>query len=531
MALSLTVHGAAQTVTGSCHELRAGNSRILLDCGLFQGSRSLEALNHEPLPFAVKGLDAVVLSHAHIDHSGQLPRLSAAGFKGPIWCTEETAELLQFMLADAGRIQEYEAERRNRRRDRAGDDPFEPIYTEADAIAAARLARVVKLGEWFEPAPGFRCRLWNAGHILGSASIEVEAEGTRLLYSGDLGPDNKAFHPDPEAPAGFDHVICESTYGDHTRQKVTIEERRRLLEAEILAARARGGNLVVPSFALERTQELLLDIATLSGAGRIGNAMVFVDSPLANKATAAFRKFADQLEDTDGRDVFGHHSIRYVNDVAESMKLNTISGAIILAASGMCEAGRIRHHLFYNLPRRDSTILFVGFQAEGSLGRVILEGAKRVRISGRDVQVRAQVREIDSYSAHADQAELLAWIAERGPISGSLLLGHGEKGAIEGLRRLAESQALAPSLVVPEIGETWELPPGRPARRTKTGRIDLRPALGRDWQNDYADLATSLKRRLAAIRDAEARQKAITQMRAVLDSYAEFREHRKDSRN
>lgn len=530
MALSLTVHGAAQTVTGSCHELRAANSRLLLDCGLFQGSRSLEALNHEPLPFDVAGLDAVVLSHAHIDHSGQLPRLSAAGYRGPIWCTEETAELLNFMLADAGRIQEYEAERRNRRRDRAGDDPFEPIYTEADAIAAARLARVVRLGQWFEPAAGFRCRLWNAGHILGSASIEVEAEGARLLYSGDLGPDNKAFHPDPDAPAGFDHVICESTYGDRTRQKVTIEERRRLLEAEILAARARGGNLVIPSFALERTQELLLDIATLSSAGRIGNAMVFVDSPLANKATTAFRKYADQLEDTGGRDVFGHPSIRYVDDVAESMKLNTMSGAIILAASGMCEAGRIRHHLFYNLPRRDSTVLFVGFQAEGSLGRVILEGARRVRISGRDVQVRAQVREIDSYSAHADQTELLAWIAERGPIAGSLLLDHGEQGAIEELRRLSESRSLASSVIVPEIGETWELPPGQPARRTKTGRTELRPALGRDWQNDYADLATSLKRRLAAIRDAEARQKAIAQMRAVLDSYGDFRDRKRQQR-
>ncbi|MFN5779470.1 MAG: MBL fold metallo-hydrolase RNA specificity domain-containing protein, partial [Novosphingobium sp.] len=370
-------------------------------------------------------------------------------------------------------------------------------------------------------------RLWNAGHILGSASIEVEAEGTRLLYSGDLGPDNKAFHADPDAPTGFDHVICESTYGDRSRTKVSIAERRQLLEAEILAARARGGNLVIPAFALERTQELLLDIATLSSAGRIGNAMVFVDSPLANRATTAFRKYADELEDTGGRDVFGHPSIRYVDDVAESMKLNTMSGAIIMAASGMCEAGRIRHHLFYNLPRRDSTILFVGFQAEGSLGRVILDGAKRVRISGRDVQVRAQVREIDSYSAHADQAELLAWIAKRGPIAGSLLLDHGEKESIAELRRLAESQSLAPSLVVPEIGETWELPPGQPARRTKTGRVDLRPALGRDWQNDYADLATSLKRRLAEIRDAEARRKAIAQMRAVLDSYSEFREHKK----
>lgn len=523
MPLSLTIHGAAQTVTGSCLELRSKRSRILIDCGLFQGSRSLEALNHEPLAFDPRQIDAVVLSHAHIDHSGLLPRLAAERFDGAIWCTGETSDLLEFMLADAGRIQEYEAERRNRRRDRAGDDPFEPIYTEEDAMAAWRLTRPVKLGEWFEPAEGFRVRLWNAGHILGSASVEVEAEGVRLLYSGDIGPDNKAFHPDPASPVGFDHVICESTYGDRTRERMTIEERRRLLETEILEARARGGNLVIPSFALERTQELLLDIATLSSSGRIGNAMAFVDSPLANRATTVFSKYAGELEDTGGRDVFTHPSIRYVDDAMESMRLNSMSGAIILAASGMCEAGRIRHHLFHNLPRRDSTILFVGFQAEGSLGRVILDGAQRVRISGRDVGVRARIRRIDSYSAHADQSELLEWIAQRGPIAGSLFLDHGEPGAIAELRTKAEAQKLAPSIIAGEIGEVYELEAGKPARRTRTGRTDLRHATGRDWQNSYADLAINLKRRLAAIRDAEARQKAIEEMRAVLDSYADFR--------
>ncbi|MCW1383901.1 MBL fold metallo-hydrolase [Novosphingobium sp. KCTC 2891] len=521
MTLSLTIHGAARTVTGSCHEFASGDSRILVDCGMFQGSRSLEALNFEALAFDPKTIDAIVLSHAHIDHSGLLPRLVAEGFTGAIWCTVETADLLEFMLADAGRIQEYEAERRNRRRDRAGDDAFEPIYTEQDAIAAWRLTRTVPLDQWFEPAPGFRARLWNAGHILGSASVELQAEGVRLLYSGDVGPDNKAFHADPDSPSGFDYVICESTYGDRHREHVSIEDRRTLLEAEILGAKARGGNLVIPSFALERTQELLLDIAMLSIAGRIGNTTVFVDSPLANRATTVFRKYADQLEDTGGRDVFGHPSIQYVNDVAESMRLNSVSGAIILAASGMCEAGRIRHHLFYNLPRRDSTILFVGFQAEGSLGRVILDGAQRVRISGRDVRVRAQIRRIESYSAHADQTELLEWIAERGPIAGSLLLDHGEAGAIEELRKLAQSQDLAASIIVPEIGEKYELSPGKPARRTKTGRVDLQEAIGRDWQNNYADLATSLKRRLAGIRDPRARRQAIEEMRRVLDSYSE----------
>lgn len=526
MSLSLTVHGAAQTVTGSCIELRAGKSRVLLDCGLFQGSRSLEALNHEPLAVDARSIDAVILSHAHIDHSGLLPRLAAEGFRGAIWCTGETTDLLEFMLADAGRIQEYEAERRNRRRDRAGDDPFEPIYTEQDALAAWRMARPVALGDWFVPAEGFRVRLWNAGHILGSASIEVEAGGVRLLYSGDVGPDNKAFHADPASPAGFDYVICESTYGDRTRERISIDERRRVLEAEIVEARARGGNLVIPAFALERTQELLLDIAQLSNSGRIGNATVFVDSPLASRATTVFSKYAGQLEDTGGRDVFAHPSIHYTNDVLESMRLNTMSGAIILAASGMCEAGRIRHHLFYNLPRRDSTILFVGFQAEGSLGRVILDGAQRVRISGRDVRVRAQIRRIESYSAHADQAELLEWIGERGPITGALFLDHGERNALSELRDLAVARKLAPVVVVPEIGESYDLSAGQPAKRVKTGREDLRTALGRDWQNNYADLATNLKRRLADIRDAAAREKAIDEMRAVLDSYTRHREEK-----
>ncbi|MFN3553636.1 MAG: MBL fold metallo-hydrolase, partial [Novosphingobium meiothermophilum] len=278
MTLSLTVHGAGRTVTGSCLELRHGKSRVLLDCGLFQGSRTLESLNHQALAFDPQSVDAVVLSHAHIDHSGLLPRLAAEGYTGPVWCTAETADLLEFMLADAGRIQETEAERRNRRADRAGDDAFQPIYTEADGIAIWRASRPVALEEWFEPAPGFRVRLWNAGHILGSASIEVEAGGVRLLYSGDIGPDNKAFHADPESPAGFDYVICESTYGDRLRQRATIAERRELLAAEIVEARRRGGNLVIPAFALERTQELLLDIAALSASGRIGNATAFVDS-------------------------------------------------------------------------------------------------------------------------------------------------------------------------------------------------------------------------------------------------------------
>ena len=527
MPLQLSLHGAGRTVTGSCLEFASAGQRLLVDCGMFQGSRSLEALNRKGSLAEPGRVSAVILTHAHIDHSGLLPKLVKDGFSGPIWCTAPTADLLEFMLADSGRIQEGDARRHARRRDRSHREEQEPIYTEDDAMAAVAMVRRVEIGEWFEPAPGFRARLWNAGHILGSASVELEADGVRVLCSGDLGPKNKAFHADPAGASGFDHVICESTYGDRTRVQVTIPERRALLAEVINRALAKGGNLVIPAFALERTQELLLDIALLSRDGAIGNATAFVDSPLATRATGVFAAHLDELEDTGGVDIFRAGAIHYTESVAESMRLNTISGAIILSASGMCEAGRIRHHLFYNLARRDSTVLFVGFQAEGSLGRVILDGAQRVRISGRDVIVRAAIERIESYSAHADQTELLEWIAARGPIAGSLLLDHGESDAVDTLAALARGRALAPSVIVPEIGEMWELGPAAPARRLRTGPEHIAHAVGRDWQNAYADLATGLKHRLEEIRDDAAREAAIADMRRVLDSYNAFRAHKR----
>ena len=530
MSLTVKVHGAGRTVTGSCLEFALDGARLLVDCGMFQGSRSLEELNMAQRVEHPGKLDGVILTHAHIDHSGLLPRLVKDGYSGQIWCTGETGELLEYMFADSGRIQEGEAERLNRRRDREGDKAIEPLYTEEDGLEAAAMARPVPLGQWFEPAPGFRARVWNAGHILGSASVEIEAGGVGVMCSGDVGPDNKAFHPDPQGPCCFDHVFCESTYGDRAREKHSIAERRELLAQVVNEALGRGGNLIVPTFALERTQELLLDLAQLSRAGRIGTATVFVDSPLANRATRVFAEHVEDLEDTDGINPFDSPAIHYVNDVAESMRLNSVSGAIILAASGMCEAGRIRHHLLHNLHRRDSTVLFVGFQAQGSLGRVILEGAERVRVSGKDVLVRAQIRRIDSYSAHADQSELLDWIAARGPIAGSLLLNHGENGAIEALAGLARERKLAPAVVIPEMGEVWQLDAAAPPKRLRTGDVATRKAVGRDWQNSYAELASSLKQRLLRIEDAEARERAIREMREVLDSYAAFKAARKDRR-
>jgi len=527
---TVTFHGAAQTVTGSCMQFALDGHSLLVDCGLFQGSRTLEKQNSAPFAFDPARVSAVVLTHAHIDHSGLLPKLVANGFAGAIWCTRETLELLEYMLADAGRIQENDTQRRNRRRDRAGDEPFEPIYTEADALAAWRQCRAAELGKWFEPAPGFRARLWNAGHILGSASAELEAGGVRVMCSGDLGPEHKAFLPDPEGPAGFDHVVCESTYGARVREKVTIEERRRMLQAEVEAAITRGGNLVIPAFALERTQELLLDLAYLLRTGSIPNVPVFIDSPLASRTTRVFARHAAELEDTGGANVFDDPAFHFTADVSESIRINSMSGAIVLAASGMCEGGRIRHHLAHNLHRRDSTVLFVGFQAQGSLGRVILEGARTVRISGTDVRVRARIRRIDSYSAHADQSELLAWIEARGPIAGSLFLDHGEPEELEAMRR--EMQRRQPELDVriPRIGEEFALQRAAPARRTGTGRPEAQEAVGRDWQNSYAEFVTGLKADLARIEDDNRRREAIAQMRRVLDSYRAVRRARGDKR-
>jgi len=522
-ALSLAFHGAARTVTGSCMEFTHGGSTILVDCGMFQGSRTLERLNFAEFAFDPRKIDAVVLTHAHIDHSGLLPKLVKQGFKGAIWCTQPTADLLEYMLADSGRIQENEAERRNRRRDRAGDEPFEPVYNSEDAMAAWRKCRPVELEHYFEPAPGFGARLWNAGHILGSASVELHAGGVHVMCSGDVGPENKAFQLDPAGPSGFDHVICESTYGDRAREPVTIEQRRKLLQAEVEAALVRGGNLVIPAFALERTQELLLDLHALLQSGAIPNVHVFVDSPLANRVTEVFTRYTSELEDTGQRNIFNDPSFHFVTDVAESIKLNSTSGAIIMAASGMCEGGRIRHHLAHNLHRRDSTILFVGYQAEGTLGRVILEGAQAVRISGTDVRVRAQIRRIDSYSAHADQHELLEWIEQRSPIAGTLFLDHGEASSMEGMRRELQRRSPGLNVRLPQIGERYELAAGRDARRTETGRADLEQAVGRDWQNAYADFATSLKRQLGELRSDRDRREAIAQMKEVLRSYAAHR--------
>lgn len=516
MPLQLTINGAAGTVTGSCYLLEHEGLSLLVDCGLFQGSRTLEMLNREPFTFDPQKIDAVLLTHAHLDHSGLLPRLVAEGFGGTVWCSTPTRDLVSVMLPDAAKIEQQEVERRNRRADRADEPPIEPLFTTEDVTALLSHIRTAALEEDFKPAAGVRAKLWNAGHILGSASVEVSIGGIDLLFSGDIGPEHKSFHLDPEGPKGIDYLFCESTYGDRDREPVTIEQRRQILKAEVKLALERGGNVIIPVFALERTQELLLDFAQLMSEGQLAHTSVFIDSPLASRATEVFRRHSHQLEDIGGDEVFQHPAFHFVETVEASKRLASMSGAVILSASGMCEGGRVRHHLLDNLPRSDSTILFVGFQAQGTLGRAILDGAKRVRISGRDAVVRASIRRIDSYSAHADRTELINWIEARLPIRGSLFLTHGEQAATEALRRSLGKNFV--SVIIPEIGERYELAPGSQARRLRTGRVDIREALYGDWQNAYAEFAANLKPRLKRIPDATERTRAIAEMKRVLDA-------------
>ena len=525
----LTFHGAAGgAVTGSCFAVDHAGGRFLIDCGLFQGNKSVRELNYREFPFNPGGIDFLLLTHAHIDHSGLIPKLAARGFAGPVHATAPTVDLLAFMLPDSGHIQESEVERLNRRNRRRGLPEVTPIYTRADAEACLRRARPQPYEQWFRPGPGVEARFWNAGHILGSASIELKVEQAdggppvHLLFSGDLGPDEKVFHLEPDAPAGFDHVVCESTYGDRDREDATVEHRRAVLEKEINDALAAGGNLLIPAFAVERTQELLHDIGVLLAGRRIRQVPVFLDSPLAVGATEVFAKHSAVLEDIaiDERALFRNENFRFIGDVEESKALNRIAGgAIIIAASGMCEAGRIRHHLRHNLWRTGATVLFVGYQAPGTLGSVILGGERTVRIHGEEVAVRARVRAIGGYSAHADQRELVAWVKERLPVRGGIFLTHGEEAAREALREHLIAAGCDAALIhLPQLDDAFVLEPGGiAARRHELDRVD--PAqLDTDWHNDYAALLVRLRRELQALPSPAARRDLLRRMAALLPS-------------
>jgi len=525
MSLSVKFCGAAQSVTGSCLLFETPKARFLVDCGMFQGAKTLKALNYRAFPFSPRQLDFVLLTHAHIDHSGLIPKLIGDGFRGPVFATKPTVDLCGCMLRDSGFIQEMEVATLNRRNAMRGRPEVEPIYTAADAENAMSAFRAVPYEQWIEPAQGVRARFWNAGHILGSSSIEIEIDDARaplrVLVSGDLGPDAKLFHEDPRAPKGFDYVICEATYGDTERPRITIEGRRAKLADIAKRAHAAGGPLIVPAFAVERAQELIVDLVTLMNEGAAPPAPIFLDSPLAIRATEIFVEHSAALtEAPDFRALMRSPHLRMAETVAESKAIHRIKGFhVVVAASGMCDAGRIRHHLRHWLWNVRATVLLVGYQAQGTLGRLLQDGASAVRIWGEEVRVGARIEILDDYSAHADREETARWLAARGPVTRGVFFIHGEPPALQAMAARVTQDGIAAELIaVPSLDETYELQGARSKLLAgRAPRLLSDQVVRLDWHNDLSQLLLDIRDRLDAEADDRRRAVVLRRLRRALE--------------
>lgn len=434
MPIIYSCHGAARQITGSCHLIEWNGCRILVDCGLFQGGREQEQANYEPFGFDPSDIDVLLLTHAHLDHCGRIPRLVRQGFRGRIVTTSATRDLARIVMLDAASLQEEDARRANRRGHRRNDPTDEPLYTIDDALHALDyFADPVSYGDIVTVIDGVRAQFLDAGHILGSASILlIVGEGDaqrRLLFSGDQGNPGRPILRDPEPAPGADYVVMETTYGDRPHRSLpdTVDELYRAIGDTM----ARHGNVIIPTFALERAQEVLYYLHRGIRDGHIpAHTSVFLDSPMAISATEIFRRHPECFDkafsnDLQREDPFAMPSLHFSRDTSESMAINNIkSGAIILAGSGMCNGGRVRHHLKHNLWSERNSIVFVGYAANGSLARRIIDGAQSVRIFNEEIQVRAQLWTINGFSAHADQSTLLHWLGDAP--RRRVLLVHGE---------------------------------------------------------------------------------------------------------
>ena len=429
-------HGAAGEVTGSLHLLEAAGKRILLDCGMCQGSAEMEASNADPFPFDVESIDALVVSHAHIDHVGRVPLLVKRGFRGPIFAQRASAELMPIMLMDSASLAESDAERFNRRR-KHGEREMQPLYTREDVADAVELLRPQSYDQRFRVLDGIEVAFRDAGHILGSSIVEVWADGRKLVFSGDLGPKGTPILRDPTPVREADLVLMESTYGDrnHKDRAETIVELGEILEQ----AWRDGGNVLIPAFAVGRSQELLYWFARYWDEWNLSRWQVFLDSPMAGKVVEVYGHH-HALFDDDAQEVwrgkpnpFKLPNLRITASTEESMAINRFErGAIIIAGSGMANGGRILHHLRHNLGRRGAHVVFVGYQGVGTLGRRLVDGAKWVRIHGQDQRVNATMHTVGGLSAHADQRGLLDWFGHFQP-KPQLALVHGEDRAREAL--------------------------------------------------------------------------------------------------
>ncbi len=441
---TLTFHGATRQVTGSCYLLETAHSRVLIECGLFQGPPEVDRLNERPFPFTPGDIQAVVLSHAHLDHSGLLPRLQREGFSGKVYATTQALELLDIMLKDAAHIQEKDAEWENRRRERAGKELIAPLYTLPDAEAVLELGEPLVYGQKIRIANDIEICLRDAGHILGSAIVElwVDADGRqkKIVFSGDLGNAATPLLRDPEIVRSADVLLLESTYGD--RDHRPLAETLKEFAAILAQAQHDGGNVLIPAFAIGRTQELIYHLGEFYHAGQLPQTKVFLDSPMAIAATEVHQRHL-QVFSQEARAAIRKNGgnakeflppLHFVRSVEESMSLNRITaGAIIIAGSGMCSGGRIRHHLKWNLWRKAAHVVIVGFQAQGTPGRALVDGAERLRLLGEDIVVRAHIHTLGGFSAHAGQSDLVKWAGHFQPHP-QLYLVHGELDKMQALQ-------------------------------------------------------------------------------------------------
>ena len=456
--MKLTFLGANRQVTGSRYLLEVGDLRLMIDCGMFQ-ERHVLARNWDDPPVAPASIDYLLLTHAHLDHAGLIPRLVNQGFDGSIVTTEPTVELAEIIMLDSARIQQEDAaykKKRHRKEGRKGPHPIEPLYTVDDAQNAADLFTAVRYDQRTELSDDVYVTYREAGHILGSASLVIEAEGKRIVFSGDVGQNNKPLIRDPATIDGGDYVILESTYGDRSHKDETdvVDQLCDIVNRTI----ERRGNVVIPTFAVERAQELVYHLAQLAHADRIPDVPIFLDSPMAVNVTEVFRRHRDYMDETthalfeSGQPPLRFPGFKLVREVDDSIAINELrQPCVIMSSSGMCTGGRIKHHLKRNIGRADSTIVFVGYQAHGTLGRHIMNGAEEVRIHGKQWPVHAEIAQIHGFSAHGDREDLLNWLSHMNPPPKRVFLTHGDEDAA-----LALQSAIAQA-EVPHYGDQVDL--------------------------------------------------------------------------
>jgi metallo-beta-lactamase family protein len=463
--MKISSHGAAQEVTGSCHLLEVGNDASLIDCGMFQGGSRLEARNHDPFPFDPKMLDRVFLTHAHLDHCGRLPLLVKKGFRGPIFATPPTCDIIRYILLDAAHLMHEDYLHQSRRDRRRGRTTPLPLYDDQDVMETLEKLQPVPNDEEKHPyGKHIHVAFHRAGHILGSSFLEMdikyEANSTRVIFGGDLGNTGRDVMPDFEMPPSCDVVYCESTYGDRNKHRSMKESEKELGEA-ITESLKRGGNVIIPSFALERSQDVLYELKELYQQRVLPkDVRVYLNSPLAINITRIYQKYPEGLGPQvkalleSGDDPFCFPGVEYTKTEQESRGLNNVKGgSVFIAGSGMCNGGRVIHHLKHNLWREESSVVLVGYQAKDSLGRLLVEGRESVRIYGEEIQVKAKIHTINGFSAHADQAALLHWLEGTG--SAEVRLVHGESRGLNGLKQALQSKGR--TAVIVEDGVEYPL--------------------------------------------------------------------------